>query len=120
MADQEVFSNASNRMVTEHASSALAIPEPADEAMGPPSDPTILQHHRGTVRAGALFALPSEVLQTHIFRYLSDIDIYNLGMMGNKRLREVAEDYVQLGTYLINDIYGYGIVYLYSRIIKQV
>ena len=44
--------------------------------------------------------MPAEVLQTHIFRYLDDIDIYNLGMAGNQSLKEISTDYVQLGKHL--------------------
>ena len=39
--------------------------------------------------------LPNEVLQMHIFRYLDDVDIYNLGLAGNTRLKEISHDHVK-------------------------
>ena len=35
--------------------------------------------------------LPTEILQTFIFKYLDDIDIHNLGEAGSRRLKEIAE-----------------------------
>ena len=41
--------------------------------------------------------LPTEIIQKYVFKYLADIDIYNLGNTGNIRLKQISEDYVQLG-----------------------
>ncbi len=41
--------------------------------------------------------LPTEILQNCVFKYLADIDIYNLGKAGNSRLRKISEDVSELG-----------------------
>ena len=38
-----------------------------------------------------------EVPLRQIFRYLSDLDIHNLGQIGSPNIRRIANDYVQLG-----------------------
>ena len=44
----------------------------------------------------ALSDLPDVPLRI-IFRYLSDLDIYNLGQVGNAHLQEIANGHVELG-----------------------
>ena len=44
--------------------------------------------------------LPTEILQDYLFKYLHDTDIYNLGQTGSLRLREISENFIQLGKYL--------------------
>ena len=41
--------------------------------------------------------LPVEIFRNHLFRYLSNIDIYNIGQTGNTKLQEISEACVQLG-----------------------
>ena len=41
--------------------------------------------------------LPSEFFHNGIFKHLDCLDIYNLGLSGNQRLREISEAYVELG-----------------------
>ena len=43
--------------------------------------------------------LPTEIIQSFIFKYLADVDVYNLGRTGNSRLKEISEDYVQIGKF---------------------
>ena len=40
--------------------------------------------------------IPTEVLQTFIFKYLDDIDIWSLGQAGDTRLKEIAEQYLDM------------------------
>ena len=116
MANKNVSSSATKGMPGEHVSKILEW----ETYMGPLNDPTILQSHHEAVSPWTIFDLPSEVLQTHIFRYLTDMDIYNLGMIGNNRSKEISEDYVQLGKPLINGVYEYDTVYQTLKIIKQI
>ena len=44
----------------------------------------------------SLSNLPDVPLR-QIFRYLSDLDIHNLGQIGSQNIRTIANDYVQLG-----------------------
>ena len=50
----------------------------------------------GSVELSDLPDVPLRV----IFKYLSDLDIYNLGQVGNFRLHEIAKGYVELGKQL--------------------
>ena len=44
--------------------------------------------------------MPIEIFKKSIFKYLHNIDIYNLGESGSKRLKEISEDIVgQLGKF---------------------
>lgn len=43
--------------------------------------------------------LPTEILQDYLFKYLHDTDIYNLSQTGSSRLKEVSENFIQLGKY---------------------
>ena len=43
--------------------------------------------------------LPTEIIRKYIFKYLADIDVYNLRNTGSIRLRELSEEYVTLGNY---------------------
>ena len=43
--------------------------------------------------------LPTEILQNFVFKYLGDIDIYNLSRAGNTRLRKISEDFSELGKF---------------------
>ena len=45
----------------------------------------------------SILDLPTEIIQSFIFKYLADIDVYRLGRSGNTRLKEISEDYVQIG-----------------------
>ena len=46
----------------------------------------------------SILDLPTEIIQTFIFKYLDDIDIYNLGEAGSKRLKEISQGTIaQLG-----------------------
>ena len=47
--------------------------------------------------ARGILALPNEIIQDFIFEYLADVDIYNLGLAGNKRVKEICEHYVKIG-----------------------
>ena len=38
--------------------------------------------------------IPAEVIQNYVFPYLFVIDIYNFGRTGNKKLKEISEDYI--------------------------
>ena len=49
------------------------------------------------MEAGGILALPIEIIQDFIFEYLADIDIYNLGQAGNKRIKEICEHYIKIG-----------------------
>ena len=44
--------------------------------------------------------LPTEILHDYLFQYLHDTDIYNLSQTGSSRLKEVSENFIQLGKYL--------------------
>ena len=41
--------------------------------------------------------LPTEIIQDYLFKYLHDTDIYNLSQTGSMRLKEVSENFIQLG-----------------------
>ena len=41
--------------------------------------------------------LPNEIIQDFIFKYLDDVDIYRLGTTGSTRLKEICENFVQIG-----------------------
>ena len=43
--------------------------------------------------------LPAEILQDYLFQYLHDTDIYNLSQTGSLRLKEISENFIQLGEY---------------------
>ena len=43
--------------------------------------------------------LPAEIIQDYLFKYLHDTDIYNLSQTGSLRLKEVSENFIQLGKY---------------------
>ena len=43
--------------------------------------------------------LPAEIIQDYLFQYLHDTDIYNLSQTGSLRLKEVSENFIQLGEY---------------------
>lgn len=47
----------------------------------------------------SLAELPVEIFHNGIFRYIDDIDIFNLGKTGSQRLKEIAEDFVQIGKF---------------------
>ena len=40
--------------------------------------------------------LPSEVITHYIFKYLDEVDIYNVGQTGSKFLMEASEQMVKL------------------------
>ena len=44
--------------------------------------------------------LPAEIIQDYLFQYLDDTDIYNISQTGSLRLKEVSENFIQLGEYL--------------------
>ena len=44
--------------------------------------------------------LPAEIIQDYLFQYLDDTDIYNISQSGSLRLKEVSENFIQLGEYL--------------------
>lgn len=46
------------------------------------------------VGGNEILDLPIEVFQMNIFPYLSNIDIYNLGMAGSQMLKELSVDYI--------------------------
>ena len=43
--------------------------------------------------------LPTEIIQDYLFKYLHDTDIYNLSQTGSARLKDVSENFIQLGKY---------------------
>ena len=43
--------------------------------------------------------LPAEIIQDYLFQYLDDTDIYNISQTGSLRLKEVSENFIQLGKY---------------------
>ena len=43
--------------------------------------------------------LPTEIIRHCLFIYLDDIDIHRLGKTGNKRLKEICDNYVEIGKY---------------------
>ena len=45
--------------------------------------------------------LPTEIIQDKLFQYLHDTDIYNLSQTGSLRLKEVSENFIQLGEYFL-------------------
>ena len=58
-----------------------------------------------------LLDLPSEIILKYVFKYLADIDVYNLRSTGSIRLKELSEDYVKLGKSR-EHIYKYDYIYL--------
>ena len=44
-----------------------------------------------------LSILPTEILRDFIFKYLSDVDVYRLGNCGDQRLKEICENFTQVG-----------------------
>ena len=51
--------------------------------------------------ATTILSIPPEVFHNNLFMYLDDIDVYHLGIAGStegfERLKDISEDYVQLG-----------------------
>ena len=50
-----------------------------------------------TVSTPRIQDLPPEILQNNVFKHLDGLDIYNLGNAGSTKLKDISEDYVQLG-----------------------
>ena len=42
----------------------------------------------------SILDLPNELFRDVLFKYLKVMDIFSLGETGNKRLRELAQDYI--------------------------
>ena len=65
--------------------------------------------------------LPTEIFRHYLFPYLDDIDIFRLGNAGDTRLKEICDNFVEIGKYwegillliiyleLINDCKFYAI-----------
>ena len=49
--------------------------------------------------ATTILNLPSELFHNGIFPYIDYLDVYNLGLAGSQKLKEISEAYVQLGKY---------------------
>ena len=60
--------------------------------------------------APTILDLPTEVFQNCIFKYLPDIDVYNLRKTGNLRMKQISEDHIELGKY--PNIYIYIYIYI--------
>ena len=56
--------------------------------------------------------LPPEIFHHEIFQYIDDFDVYNFGNAGSKRLKQICEDYVQLGKNPLN-IHDLLIVFIF-------
>lgn len=45
--------------------------------------------------------LPTEIFRHYLFPYLDDIDIFRLGNAGDTRLKEICDNFVEIGKYWI-------------------
>ena len=43
--------------------------------------------------------LPTEIIRQYLFPYLDDIDIFRLGNTGDTRLKEICDNFVEIGKY---------------------
>ena len=53
--------------------------------------------------------LPTEILQTFIFKCLDDIDVWSLGQAGDTRLREITEQYLDMMKITVGNNYTINI-----------
>ena len=58
-----------------------------------------IRAYKGTMVEILLQDLPTEIIRHYLFPYLDDIDIFRLGNTGDTRLKEICDNFVEIGKY---------------------
>ena len=64
--------------------------------------------------------IPTEVLQTFIFKYLDDIDVWSLGQAGDTRLREITEQYLDMLEVSVGNNYTINITVIFDMLVEYI